>query len=58
MKLQGDVCVEQKQDGRYVILDEAKTELLVTEYAGLAFILEDILANRGSEIDLEEGWIS
>ncbi len=57
MEIKGNVIVNLRQNGDYEIYDENNTIILTTNHSGIAFILEEVLNNRGSEIDLDKGWI-
>lgn len=57
MIITGSVFAIQQLNGTWRLEDDSKVELLQTKYSGLAFILEELLNDRGSELDLETGWV-
>lgn len=56
MITKGNILAEKLEDGSFKLTDEIGNELLTTKHPGIAFVLEELLSERGSEIDLELGW--
>ncbi len=59
--IKNNVMAEQVLDSfgniSWRIKDDNGVVLLETVHKGLVFILEDLLNNRGSELDLNTGWV-